>query len=138
MAKEDDEFERQIGQLSFKVKRQLAEAIKKEADRLADAIKAAAPVRTGKLRDSVKVRRTRNELTLYVTAGGDDTTKEVRSGSGVEYDYALATEYGTSKENAQPFFYPTALRTASNRCPTSVRKLTRACSHSLARTFATA
>lgn len=108
MAKEDDEFARQIGQLSFKVKRQLAEAIKKEADRLADAIKAAAPVKTGKLRDSVKVRRTRNELTLYVTAGGVDTTKEVRSGSGVEYDYALATEYGTSKENAQPFFYPTA------------------------------
>jgi HK97 gp10 family phage protein len=108
MAKEDDEFERQIGQLSFKLRRQIAEAIKAEADRLADAIKAAAPVKTGKLRDSVKVRRTRNELTLYVTAGGDDTTKEVRSGSGVEYDYALATEYGTSKENAQPFFYPTA------------------------------
>lgn len=108
MAKEDDEFERAIGQLSFKLRRQIAEAIKAEADRLADAIKAAAPVRTGKLRDSVKVRRTRNELTLYVTAGGDDTTKEVRSGSGVEYDYALATEFGTSKENAQPFFYPTA------------------------------
>mgnify|MGYP000255182256 CR=1 FL=1 len=108
MAKEDDEFERAIGQLSFKLRRQIAEAIKAEADRLADAIKAAAPVKTGKLRDSVKVRRTRNELTLYVTAGGDDTTKEVRSGSGVEYDYALATEYGTSKENAQPFFYPTA------------------------------
>lgn len=108
MAREDDEFERQIGQLSFKMRRQIAEAIKAEADRLADAIKAAAPVKTGKLRDSVKVRRTRNELTLYVTAGGEETTKEVRSGSGVEYDYALATEYGTSKENAQPFFYPTA------------------------------
>lgn len=108
MAKEDDEFERAIGQLSFKLRRQIAEAIKAEADRLADAIKAAAPVKTGRLRDSVKVRRTRNELTLYVTAGGDETTKEVRSGSGVEYDYALATEYGTSKENAQPFFYPTA------------------------------
>ena len=108
MAKEDDEFERAIGQLSFKLRRQIAEAIKAEADRLADAIKAAAPVKTGKLRDSVKVRRTRNELTLYVTAGGEDTTKEVRSGSGVEYDYALATEYGTSKENAKPFFYPTA------------------------------
>ena len=108
MAKEDDEFERAIGQLSFKLRRQIAEAIKAEADRLADAIKAAAPVKTGKLRDSVKVRRTRNELKLYVTAGGEETTKEVRSGSGVEYDYALATEYGTSKENAQPFFYPTA------------------------------
>jgi HK97 gp10 family phage protein len=133
MAKEDDEFERAIGQLSFKLRRQIAEAIKAEADRLADAIKAAAPVKTGKLRDSVKVRRTRNELTLYVTAGGEETTRmygrdtdyasdvviDGRSnkgiakrrkgeGRGVSFDYALATEYGTSKENAQPFFYPTA------------------------------
>jgi HK97 gp10 family phage protein len=131
MAKEDDEFERAIGQLSFKLRRQIAEAIKAEADRLADAIKAAAPVKTGKLRDSVKVRRTRNELTLYVTAGGEATTRyydrstgyerevvidgrsnkgiaKKEGGAGVGYDYALATEYGTSKENAQPFFYPTA------------------------------
>ena len=41
------------------------------------------------------------------TAGGDDTTKELRQGAGVDYDYALATEYGTTKEAAEPFFYPT-------------------------------
>ncbi len=108
MAAPDDEMQKYFADLPFKVKRELAEAIKAEADKLADAIKAAAPVKTGALRDSVQVRRTRNDLTLYVTAGGDATTKEIRKGSGEDYDYAMATEFGTTKESAQPFFYPTA------------------------------
>lgn len=108
MADDDyQEFDRQLEELSFKVRRELVTAIRTEADRLADAVKAAAPVKTGALRDSVKVRRTRNDLTLYVTAGGEATTKEIRQGSGTDYDYSLAVEYGTTKEHAQPFFYPT-------------------------------
>ena len=51
-------------------------SIAPEADRLATAIKEAAPVDTGKLRDSVKVRRRRNDLDLEVTAGGDATITE--------------------------------------------------------------
>lgn len=93
---------------SFRMKRDLAGKIKAQADRLAGAIKAAAPVRTGRLRDSIKVRRTRNDLKFYVTGGGFDTSLDVRKGSGVEYDYARALEFGTSKMPAQPFFYPTA------------------------------
>lgn len=103
----NDEFNRQISQLPFKLKRQLATAIAQEADRLATAIKAAAPVRTGALRDSVKVRRTKHDLTLEVTAGGDSTTHGERGPHGVG-DYALFQEYGTRKTPAQPFFYPTA------------------------------
>jgi HK97 gp10 family phage protein len=104
----DDDVQRYLADLPFKVKRKLAETIKGEADRLADAIKAAAPVKTGALRDSVKVRRRRNELNLEVVAGGDATTKEVRGGSGQDYDYALAAEYGAVNKPAQPFFYSTA------------------------------
>lgn len=126
----NDAIQRYLDGVSFKVRRELVTAIRAEADRLAEAIKAAAPVKTGALRDSVKVRRTRNDLTLYVTAGGESTTRyydrstgyereiviDGRSnegiakraeGAGVSYDYALAQEFGTSKENAQPFFYPT-------------------------------
>ena len=126
----DDEMQRYIADLPFKVKRELVTAIKSEADKLADAVKAAAPVATGALRDSVKVRRTRNELTLFVTAGGEATTKyynrdtgyesevvidgrdnsgkaKQADGAGVGYDYAMATEFGTMDEPAQPFFYPT-------------------------------
>lgn len=132
MSSPDDDVQRWFAGLSYKVKRELAQTIKDEADGLADAIKAAAPVKSGALRDSVKVRRKKNDLDLEVTAGGAATTKGYErstdyssvvvvdgrdnsgkskvakgSGSGVEYDYAMATEFGTSKEEAQPFFYPT-------------------------------
>lgn len=105
----DDELQRYLGQLPFKMKRQLAGAIKTEADRLASAIKAAAPFKTGTLRESVKVRRKRNDLDLEVTAGGEATTKEVRNGSGdATYDYSLSAEFGSRNKPAQPFFYSTA------------------------------
>ena len=108
MAEPDDDLQDWFGKLSYKVKRRLAAKIKAAAEGLRSAIQDAAPVgETGNLRDSVKVRRKRNDLDLEVTAGGDDTTKEVTKGSGIDYDYALATEFGTSKEEAQPFFYST-------------------------------
>lgn len=119
--------------LSFKVKKKLARTIKEQADMLASAIKAAAPRGdTGNLAESVQVRRKKNDLYLDVTAGGDLTTKNydrgtdydspvivdgrdnsgkakvpVGQGHGVSYDYALANEFGTVKEEAQPFFYNT-------------------------------
>lgn len=126
----DEELQQYLGGLSFKLRRQLATAIKQQADELAAAIKAAAPVKTGRLRDSVQVRRGRNTLELEVTAGGDATTtaydrsatyrREVKIGSGdtagiarmpqgagVTYDYSRAVEFGTVHTPAQPFFWPT-------------------------------
>ena len=96
-----------LAQISFKAKRDLVIAVQAEAERLAEAIKAAAPVKTGALRDSVKVRRQRGGLSFVVSAGGADTTKEIREGSGQPYDYALCVEFGTSREHAEPFFFPT-------------------------------
>jgi HK97 gp10 family phage protein len=109
MADDLTNFNKQIGNLPFKVKRQLVGAIAEEADRLAMAIKAAAPVDTGHLRDSVKVRRHRNDLDLEVVAGGSETTHGTRGPHG-RADYALFVEYGTKKRSAQPFFYSTARR----------------------------
>jgi HK97 gp10 family phage protein len=103
----DGDIQSYLDGLSFKVKKKLAQTIKEQADMLADAIKDAAPVKSGALRNSVQVRRGRNTLDLTVTAGGDATTKELRTGSGVDYDYALAAEFGNSKEAAEPFFYST-------------------------------
>ncbi|MET4721914.1 HK97 gp10 family phage protein [Bradyrhizobium japonicum] len=108
MAEPDDELQSWFSGLSFKLKRELAGKLKEQADELADAIKAEAPVVSGTLRDSVKVRRRRNELELEVVAGGETTSKEIRAGAGVDYDYALAIEYGTTERPAEPFFYTTA------------------------------
>lgn len=107
MARPDDELQDWFSGLSFKVKKQLARDIRNEADRLAAAIKAAAPVASGALRDSVQVRRKKSDTELEVTAGGDTTTREIREGSGVSYDYARAVEFGTVDRPAQPFFFNT-------------------------------
>ncbi|WP_271572528.1 HK97 gp10 family phage protein [Bradyrhizobium sp. CCBAU 11386] len=108
MAEPDDELQSWFFGLPFKLKRELAGKLKEQADELAGAIKAEAPVASGKLRDSVKVRRRRNELELEVVAGGQATSKEIRKGAGVDYDYALAIEFGTTEHPAEPFFYNTA------------------------------
>jgi HK97 gp10 family phage protein len=100
----DEELQRYFRDVTFKMKRELVTVIKEQADGLAEAIKAETPVKTGRLRDSVKVRRGRNTLELVVTAGGDETTVSERGPSGA-YDYSLAVEFGTSKLVAQPFFW---------------------------------
>ena len=102
-----DDLQSWFRDMPYKLRRELAGRVRDIADDLADDIRAATPVKTGAMRDSVKVRRGRNELSLYVEAGGPATTKEVRKGSSAEYDYALATEFGTQKEPAKPFFYTT-------------------------------
>ncbi|MEN6535650.1 MAG: HK97-gp10 family putative phage morphogenesis protein [Bryobacteraceae bacterium] len=107
MARPDDELQDWFSGLSFKVKKRLAGKIKDEADRLASAIKAAAPVKSGALRDTVQVRRKKSDVDLEVTAGGDATTKEIRAGSGITYDYSRAVEFGTVNAPAEPFFFNT-------------------------------
>jgi hypothetical protein len=104
----DDDLDRYLRDLPFKMKRRLAGAISEQADRVRVAIEDAAPRGTsGKLAGSVQVRRGRGTLELVVTAGGAATTKQVRKGSGTEYDYSLAVEFGNEHVPAQPFFYST-------------------------------
>lgn len=103
-----DDLQSWFKALPGKLQRELAGQLKEIADELASDIRAAAPAgETGRLKESVRVRRGRKTLELYVEAGGDLTTKDVRQGSGVRYDYALAQEFGTQKMPANPFFYST-------------------------------
>lgn len=81
-----------------------------QAEEMADAMRAAAPEgETGNLRKSIRVVQEpgRRMVVVLVAAGGPLTTKEVRGGSGVPYDYARATEFGTQNEPAESFFFPT-------------------------------
>lgn len=91
---------------SDRLRANAASAIEAAAQELAAAIRARAPIRKGNLAKSVQA------ISLgagkwRVQAGGDLTTKEVRKGSGKPYDYARATEFGTTDEEAHPFFYNT-------------------------------
>ncbi len=105
-----DDLDSYLGSLPFKMRRELATVVRAGADGLAAAIEVEEPVKSGELRGTVKVRRRRNELDLEVTVGGEGTTKEVRQGSGEDYDYALANEFGTVHQPANPVAYPTARR----------------------------
>lgn len=106
MASYDDDVDNWFDGLDFKVKKRLARAIKEQADKVADAIRAAAPVKSGNLRNSVKVRRKKSDLSLEVTVG-DGTTVHGKRGPRGEANYAIFVEYGTKNMAAQPFAYST-------------------------------
>ena len=76
-------------------------------------MRGAVPVGpTGNLKRSIRKRNitrafsNRKRISVLVIAGGPLTTR--RNKSGNVYDYAVATEFGTVKERAEPFFYSSA------------------------------
>lgn len=124
-----EDLQAYLRSMPAKLRRQISRDLERIAEGLADDIRNAAPEgETGRLKQSVRSRRGRHDLEYYVEAGGDLTTKyykrsagyrrEViidgrdnrgiaRGNAGVSYDYALAAEFGTEKQPAQPFFWPT-------------------------------
>lgn len=78
-----------------------------QAQRLGRAMKSSAPVDLGLVRNSIRVEGGKFGDRFYVKAGGPTTTKGVRKGHDGSFDYATASEWGTEKETARPWFYPT-------------------------------
>ncbi len=87
------------------VKAAVKPALDKSADELVAAQRSLAPSDDGTLRASIQWHES-GELKRTVEAGGPSTTRPVRSGAGVTYDYAVAQEFGTQKMPANPFFWP--------------------------------
>lgn len=108
-----EELDRYLEKMLEQVGQGVSEAVRVEAERLSDAQRAAlralqqSPDETGKLEESCTVVPGADDTEWVVQAGGETTTKEVREGSGEPYDYAEAFEYGTSRQPARPFFWPT-------------------------------
>lgn len=108
-----DDLEKYLESLPDKLVDELSGAIREEAERLSAAQRArlkqleTSPDETGHLEESCTVIPGDNPLEWIVVAGGDLTMKEVREGSGTDYDYAEAFEHGTSKQPARSFFYST-------------------------------
>ncbi|WP_315923508.1 HK97-gp10 family putative phage morphogenesis protein [Mesorhizobium sp. SP-1A] len=96
------------------VRSRVQPSIEKGADELVTRMRGLAPVKTGKLRSSIQWHDTGVPLSARITAGGEKTTKEVRAGSGADYDYALGVEYGTADTQREPFFWVT-VRTAGRK-----------------------
>jgi HK97 gp10 family phage protein len=72
---------------------------------------AASNVDSGSLQMSIRMEPfSRGGVGVLIKAGGPLTTRPVRAGQSVMYDYAMANELGTQEMLAQPFFYPAARR----------------------------
>lgn len=103
-----------LARLPKQVKKDLQENLTASANELAGKMRLAAPVDEGDLRSSIRVKKfDRGGIGALVLAGGPLTTKPVRQGQSVRYDYSLAIELGTQELLAQPFFYPSYRRQRS-------------------------
>lgn len=80
-------------------------AIDKGADELVNRMKYLAPVDDGVLKASIR-KEDIGDLAVRVTAGGPTTTRPVRQGVDVDFDYSLGVEYGTVDTPQQGFFWP--------------------------------
>ena len=99
-------------------------SLTRNSDNLAKLMKQLAPEEEGDLRESIRVEQGPHELSRVVLAGGEKTTREVRTGSGVTYDYAMAQELGTKDMPANPYFYP-AKRLLAKRTRNSLKAAVR-------------
>ncbi|MGH6862007.1 MAG: HK97-gp10 family putative phage morphogenesis protein [Phyllobacterium sp.] len=92
------------------IPKQMRKAIKPQLDQSAEEMvrlaRSVAPRDDGNLQRSIVYQDGPGELAVTVKAGGELTTREVRSGSNHYYDYALGQEFGTSEMPAQPYFWP--------------------------------
>jgi HK97 gp10 family phage protein len=108
-----DELDAYLDSLPDRIRAELSGAVHDQATMLSDAQRAALqgmetePAETGNLEASCVVVPGADDLEWIVQAGGELTTKEVREGSGVAYDYSEAFEFGSSRQHARPFFWPT-------------------------------
>ena len=104
------QFQDLMANLPKAVAAELKDVPNSQGQVLANAMRSAVPRGVdgrNELLESIRVEEGKRPLQVFVKAGGRLTTRQVRKGSGVDYDYALANEFGTQKMNAQPFFWPT-------------------------------
>jgi hypothetical protein len=112
MADDNQDLQDYLNNLPEKLIEQLSDVVLEQAELLSEAQRQALQSleqtdETGDLEASCVVVPGENPLEFIVQAGGELTTKEIRGGSGVPYDYAVGFELGTSRQPARPFFYST-------------------------------
>src|SRR5687768_9586252 len=99
MSDDNNALQAYLESLPDKLTEELAEVIRDQAELLSAAQKQALQSLektgpTGALEASCVVVPGATDLEVLVQAGGELTTREIRAGSGVEYDYALGFEFG--------------------------------------------
>jgi len=122
------ELRKKLAAMPKVAKAEIRKVLEVSAAEMVSLAKALAPVDVGNLRDSIRSEPGDHDLAVVVRAGGELTTREVRAGSGEDYDYSLAAEFGTIDTPEQPFFWPSyraVKKRAKNRATRAVRKAAR-------------
>lgn len=120
-------FAKLTADLKTEVRDEAIGGVLEQALALAGVMRQLAPQGpTGNLKRSVRAEVGNKPTTALVKAGGALTTREVRSGSGVPFDYSLAVEFGTHEQHAQPFFWPTYRLTKKRARRAIKRRITKA------------
>jgi HK97 gp10 family phage protein len=88
------------------VKAAAMNSLVRQGELLMTAMRGAVPVEHGALRNSIRMEVDDSIFRITVMAGGKATTRPVRAGTTVTFDYALAQEYGTERMKENPFFWP--------------------------------
>ncbi|WAP67228.1 HK97-gp10 family putative phage morphogenesis protein [Jiella pelagia] len=119
----------QLRFLPFAVQDAMRKQLEETAARIVAKAKAAAPVRSGALRDSIRweygsrralARRTGFKDSSVGVGGEDDFSVFVSVGSK-DVRYSHLVEFGTEHSAAQPFFYP-AVRSETNKLNSDVKR----------------
>jgi HK97 gp10 family phage protein len=88
-----------------------------------------APVEDGDLKSTIRTDELGGDrIGVAIRAGGQATTKPVRNGADVTYDYAMAQEFGTEDMAPNPFFYGPyrlARRKIKRRATAAIKKAAR-------------
>ncbi len=100
MAKGAKALQRRLDKIPIEVRAAAAQEALLIAVGLKLAMERVVPVDTGKTKSTIRVERGKRGDRFYVKAGGPPT----KDGT---FDTATASEWGTQKEKAKPWFYPT-------------------------------
>lgn len=100
MAKGARALQRRLAKIPMDVRAAAATEALLGALALSEAMKQVVPVDTGKTKSTIRVERGKRGDRFYVKAGGSATTEG-------GFDTATASEWGTQKEKAKPWFYST-------------------------------
>ena len=100
MAKGARALQRRLDKIPLDVRAAAATEALLGALALSEAMRQVVPVETGTTKGTIRVERGRRGDRFYVKAGGPPT----KDGT---FDTATASEWGTQKEKAKPWFYAT-------------------------------
>src|SRR5262245_41308072 len=100
-----ERFRKLTVELQQEVREAAIAELNAQGERLRGMIEQVAPRDEGILAHTVSLRQTDKPTQIRIVAGGQRT---VRPGvSSKPYDYARADEFGTTRMQARPFFFPT-------------------------------